>query len=223
MLPYKPFAKNTRLKWLKLSRTNITTLTPDHFYGLSSLKTLSLSRTPLQSISAHSFVPLKALRYLDMDSCNLTRIPQAVTTNCHLSRLNLANNMFHRSGSMPAEVMAMLSGLSQLRIDGNPLTEFPASFLLISRENTRLLRHLLHSTMTLPVWLREPCTPYYWAMHLTNRTTNLKGFVHQYNAEKMRKSGLGYCKEQYEWMMEQIEVYRELEKNSEDVKFNLAF
>ncbi|CCD70769.1 eLRR (extracellular Leucine-Rich Repeat) ONly [Caenorhabditis elegans] len=214
MLPYKPFAKNIKLKWLKLSRTNITTLTPDHFYGLNALKTLSLSRMPIQSISPYSFVPLKSLRYLDMDSCNLTKIPQAVTANCHLARLNVANNMLHRSSSMPPEVMAMLSGLSQLRIEGNPLTEFPASFLLISRENFRLLRQLLHSTMTLPVWLREPCTPYYWSMHLANRTNNLKSFVNQYSEMRMLKSGLGYCKEQYDWMLEQMEVYRELEKNS---------
>ncbi|CAI2318481.1 unnamed protein product [Caenorhabditis sp. 36 PRJEB53466] len=214
MLPYKPFAKNIRLKWLKLSRTNISTLSPDHFFGLSSLKTLSLSRMPIQSISAHAFVPLKALRYLEMDSCNLTRIPLAVTSNCHLARLNLANNLLHRASSMPPEVMAMLSGLSQLRIDGNPLSEFPSSLLLISRENVRLLRHLLHSTMTLPVWLREPCAPYYWAMHLANRTSNLKTFVNQYSDVKMEKNGLGYCREQYEWMMEQMEVYRELEKNS---------
>ncbi|EFO94623.1 hypothetical protein CRE_07032 [Caenorhabditis remanei] len=214
MLPYKPFAKNIRLKWLKLSRTNITTLSPDHFYGLGALKTLSLSRMPIQTISPYSFVPLKSLRYLDMDSCNLTRLPQAVTANCHLARLNVANNMLHRSSSMPPEVMAMLSGLSQLRIDGNPLTEFPASFLLISRENIRLLRHLLHSTMTLPVWLREPCTPYYWSIHLANRTNNLKSFVNQYDEKRMLKNGLGYCKEQYDWMMEQMEVYRELEKNS---------
>ncbi|CAP31570.2 Protein CBR-LRON-6 [Caenorhabditis briggsae] len=214
MLPYKPFAKNIRLKWLKLSRTNISTLSPDHFYGLASLKTLSLSRMPIQTISPYSFVPLKSLRYLDMDSCNLTRIPQAVTANCHLARLNLANNMLHKSSSMPPEVMAMLSGLSQLKIDGNPLMEFPASFLLISRENFRLLRHLLHSTMTLPVWLREPCAPYYWSMHLANRTSNLKSFVNQYDEERMLKSGLGYCREQYDWMLEQMEVYRELEKNS---------
>lgn len=37
---------------------------------------------------------------------------------------------------------------------------------------------------------------------------------------RMLKSGLGYCKEQYDWMLEQMEVYRELEKNSGE---NLLF
>lgn len=128
------------------TKKHFQTLTPDHFYGLNALKTLSLSRMPIQSISPYSFVPLKSLRYLDMDSCNLTKIPQAVTANCHLARLNVANNMLHRSSSMPPEVMAMLSGLSQLRIEGNPLTVcFARGFIAqiisknINHENAHLL------------------------------------------------------------------------------------
>ncbi|CAB3407079.1 unnamed protein product [Caenorhabditis bovis] len=214
MLSYKSFAKNSKLKWLKLSRTNITNLTPDHFHGLTSLKTLSMSKVPLQSISNYAFLPLKSLRYLDLDSCNLTRIPHAVTFNCHLTRLNVANNLFHRSSSLPPEVLSVLSGLAQLRLDGNPLTEFPPSLLLISRENMRLLRHLLHTSMTLPMWSMEPCTPYYWAMHITNRTTTLRSFLAQYDETKMKKRGFGYCKDQFEWIMEQMDIYRELEKTN---------
>ncbi|CAI5439386.1 unnamed protein product [Caenorhabditis angaria] len=214
MLPYKPFAKNNRLKWLKLSKSEIQTLNPDHFFGLSSLKTLTLSKMPLHNISPYAFVPLKNLRYLDMDSCNLTRIPHSVIYNCHLTKLNLANNKFHRSSSLPPEVLAGLSSLSQLRIEGNPLIEFPPSFLLISHQNHRLLRFLLHSTMTLPVWRNEPCTPYYWAMQMQNQTASLRHFILQYSEEKMMKMGLEVCKGQFEWMKEQMDIYKELEKNS---------
>ncbi|KHJ88077.1 hypothetical protein OESDEN_12134 [Oesophagostomum dentatum] len=30
----------------------------------------------------------------------------------------------------------------------------------------------------------------------------------------MEREGLSYCREQYEWMIEEMEVYRDLEKNS---------
>ncbi|CAD6184579.1 unnamed protein product [Caenorhabditis auriculariae] len=222
VLPYKPFVRNTRLKWLKLSGTKINALSPEHFAGLNSLKTLTLSNNVLHSVSPYTFVPLKSLRHLDLDGCHLARVPQAVVFNCALTskqkkndlRLNVANNKFQRGSALPPEVMAMLSGLSQLRLDGNALYEFPPSLLLISTENVRLLRQLLHTSMTLPMWLREPCTPYYWTMQLRNKSTTLKSFLSHYDEERMQKNGLGYCKEQFEWMAEQMDVYRELEKNS---------
>ncbi|CAI4225846.1 unnamed protein product [Auanema sp. JU1783] len=168
-LPYKPFAKNTKLKWLKLDGTNIHTLSTDHFAGLTSLKTLSLSRTPLKVISPYSFLPLKSLKMLNLESTNLTRVPAAVTQNCGLTHLNLANNFLHRHTSLPPETLVMLSSLSQLQIDGNPLMEFPPSLLLLSKDNARLYRQLIQTMTTLPVWTKVSCTPYYWNLHLGNR------------------------------------------------------
>ncbi|VDN34349.1 unnamed protein product, partial [Cylicostephanus goldi] len=93
--------------------------------------------------------------------------------------LNVANNMLHHRSSLPPEVIALLSGLSQIKLDGNPLMvkfstpkvlqEFPPSLFLLSTDNFRLIRQLFQTTTSLPLWTEEPCTPYYWAMHLRNR------------------------------------------------------
>lgn len=70
----------------EIQKSIFQTLSADNFVGLSSLKTLTLSGTPLQSIAPFAFLPLKNLRSLDLQSCNLTRIPLAVTQNCALTQ-----------------------------------------------------------------------------------------------------------------------------------------
>ncbi|CAJ0600472.1 unnamed protein product [Cylicocyclus nassatus] len=213
-LPYKPFHRNTKLKWLKLSGTKITKLNPEHFAGLGTVKSLTLSHTPLDSIDPFAFLPLKSLKTLDLEATNITSVPIAVTQNCGLTHLNVANNMLHHRSSLPPEVIALLSGLSQIKIDGNPLMEFPPSLFLLSTDNFRLIRQLFQTTTSLPLWTEEPCTPYYWAMHLRNRSSSFRHLVSPWNDERMEREGFSYCREQYEWMLEEMEIYRDLEKNN---------
>ncbi|EYC21474.1 hypothetical protein Y032_0019g3843 [Ancylostoma ceylanicum] len=213
-LPYKPFFRNSKLKWIKLSGTRITRLGPEHFAGLGALKSLTLSYTPLISIDPFAFLPLKSLKTLDLEATNITAIPSAVIQNCGLTHLNAAHNMLHRRSSLPPEVIALLSGLSQLKLDGNPLIEFPPSLFLLSTDNFRLIRQLFQTMTSLPVWTEEPCTPYYWAMHLRNRSSSYRQLTSSWSEERMEREGLSYCREQYEWMIEEMEIYRDLEKNS---------
>ncbi|ETN77934.1 leucine Rich repeat-containing domain protein, partial [Necator americanus] len=118
-LPYKPFFRNSKLKWIKLSGTKISKLEPGHFVGLTSLKSLTLSYSPLRSIHPFAFLPLKSLKSLDLEATNITTIPSAIIQNCGLTLLNVAHNMLHGQSSLQPEVVAMLSGLSQLKMDGN--------------------------------------------------------------------------------------------------------
>ncbi|PIO56722.1 leucine Rich repeat-containing domain protein, partial [Teladorsagia circumcincta] len=97
-------------------------LSPENFVGLTSLKSLTLSHSPLHSIAPFAFLPLKSLKTLDLEATNITAIPLAVTQNCGLTHLNVANNILHHRSSLPAEVIALLSGLTLLKLDGNPLT-----------------------------------------------------------------------------------------------------
>nr|CDJ94550.1 Leucine-rich repeat domain containing protein [Haemonchus contortus] len=212
--PVRPFAHNSKLKWLKLSGTNIKELSPKNFVGLGALKSLTLSYSPLQSIAPFAFLPLKSLKTLDLEATNISAIPLAVTQNCGLSHLNVANNILHHRSSLPPEVVVLLSGLTLLKLDGNPLTEFPPSLFTLSTDNFRLIRQLVQTMTSLPVWTEEPCTPYYWAMHLRNRSMTFRNLVSTWSDSRMKREGLAYCREQYEWMIEEMEVYRDLEKNS---------
>ncbi|EPB80251.1 leucine Rich repeat-containing domain protein [Ancylostoma ceylanicum] len=200
-LPYKPFFRNSKLKWIKLSGTRITRLGPEHFAGLGALKSLTLSYTPLISIDPFAFLPLKSLKTLDLEATNITAIPSAVIQNCGLTHLNAAHNMLHRRSSLPPEVIALLSGLSQLKLDGNPLIEFPPSLFLLSTDNFRLIRQLFQTMTSLPVWTEEPSSSY-------------RQLTSSWSEERMEREGLSYCREQYEWMIEEMEIYRDLEKNS---------
>ncbi|VDO43012.1 unnamed protein product [Haemonchus placei] len=214
ILPVRPFAHNSKLKWLKLSGTSIKELSPKNFVGLGALKSLTLSYSPLQSIAPFAFLPLKSLKTLDLEATNISAIPLAVTQNCGLSHLNVANNILHHRSSLPPEVIVLLSGLTLLKLDGNPLTEFPPSLFTLSTGNFRLIRQLVQTMTSLPVWTEEPCTPYYWAMHLRNRSLTFRNLVSTWSDSRMKQEGLAYCREQYEWMIEEMEVYRDLEKNS---------
>ncbi|KIH47705.1 leucine Rich repeat-containing domain protein, partial [Ancylostoma duodenale] len=85
-LPYKPFFRNSKLKWIKLSGTKIARLGPEHFAGLGALKSLTLSYNPLDSIDPFAFLPLKSLKTLDLEATNITAIPSAVIQNCGLTQ-----------------------------------------------------------------------------------------------------------------------------------------
>ncbi|KAK6740702.1 hypothetical protein RB195_008886 [Necator americanus] len=189
-------------------------LEPGHFVGLTSLKSLTLSYSPLRFIHPFAFLPLKSLKSLDLEATNITTIPSAIIQNCGLTLLNVAHNMLHGQSSLQPEVVAMLSGLSQLKMDGNPLSEFPPSLFLLSTDNFRLIRQIFQTMTSLPLWTEEPCTPYYWAMHLRNRSSTFRHLVLAWSEERMEREGLSYCREQYEWMIEDLEIYRDFEKSS---------
>ncbi|WKY00649.1 hypothetical protein Q1695_015015 [Nippostrongylus brasiliensis] len=194
-LPHRPFVRNSRLKWLKLSHTKIKTISPENFVGLTSLKSLTLSFSPIHAITPFAFLPMKSLKTLDLEATNITVVPAAVTQNCALTHLNLANNMLHRRASFPPE-------------------EFPPALFLLSTDNFRLIRQLMQTMASLPVWIEEPCTPYYWALHLRNRSQPFRNLVSPWSERRMEQEHLSFCREQYEWMIQGVEIYRDLEKNS---------
>ncbi|KAK6047694.1 leucine Rich repeat-containing domain protein [Cooperia oncophora] len=214
VLPYRPFARNSKLKWLKLSGTDIKELSPENFVGLSSLKSLTLSHSPLRSIAPFAFLPLKSLKTLDLEATNISAIPLAVTQNfCDV----LNNIPHHRSFHFQLMVMCFCcQALTLHEVGRQPLnTNFPShSLFILSTDNFRLIRQLVQTMTSLPVWTEEPCTPYYWAMHLRNRSLSFRNLVSSWNDKRMEEEGLAHCREQYEWMIEEMEIYRDLEKNS---------
>ncbi|GMR56443.1 hypothetical protein PMAYCL1PPCAC_26638 [Pristionchus mayeri] len=213
-LPVGVFDANSKLKWLKLDHTKIEILLPEHLNGLGQLRTLSLSHTPLRVINSHAFVPLKSLRVLNLNACNLTEIPNAVTHLCQLTHLNLAENLFRDSHSLPSDVMIHLSSLSQLSLEGNPLKDFPPGLLLLSSLNTRLVRDTIRTLTMLPVWSAEPCTPFYFNMHLENSSVALRNLVMPWSNKRMMDSGLAHCRAQYEDLTASTDVYFEIERSS---------
>ncbi|CAJ0565367.1 unnamed protein product, partial [Mesorhabditis spiculigera] len=213
-LPARAFANNRRLKYLKLSHTFIQTLQPGALTGLPSLRSLALDHTPLHTIHPLALVSLKNLKSLNLESANLTKIPSAITSLCHLTHVNLGFNLLHSASSLPPEVLVHLSSLSDLRLDGNPIQEFPPGVLLLSTSNTRLLRQIVHTFTSLPVWSSDRCTPYYFNMHLRNSSSALRHLVSQWSEVRMKAQGLGMCRERYEWMRSGDDVYEELERSS---------
>uniref|UniRef100_A0A7E4VDJ7 LRRCT domain-containing protein n=1 Tax=Panagrellus redivivus TaxID=6233 RepID=A0A7E4VDJ7_PANRE len=214
-LPEKAFQLNDRLKVLNLNHNYLSQLKLEHFVGLTTLRTLNLAHNPIQSVDPFAFLPLaKALRALNFNSCNLTRIPLAVTQCCHLEMLDLADNKLYNSDSMPPEVLALTAGLKHLGFERNPLLRLPEGLFLIPESNQAMLLEVLDTLIQLPVWRKEPCTPYLWHLHLTNSSIPLRRKTALWNPDRMRREGLSHCEFLYERVLENLILYRELAENS---------
>lgn len=70
---------------------------------------------------------------------------------------------------MPPEILALLAEIKNLEFERNPLLKLPEGLFLIPTANEATLGHILDTLIHLPVWRNQPCTPYMWHIHLTNR------------------------------------------------------
>ncbi|KAI1731157.1 leucine rich repeat domain-containing protein [Ditylenchus destructor] len=217
-LPPKGFT-NTKLKHLKLAHNRIKTLKADHLTGLNGLRSLSLSGNPLDGgIDLFAFLPVKWMKSIEMDGCNLTQLPLALTQCCLLTSLSVNNNLFYTRDSMPAEVLALLSHLRHLGFERNPLKELPPGIFIFNPttgiHNNEILAEILDTLIQLPVWIAEPCTPFMWNLHLANSSEELRERVSVWNKKRMHREKLGHCQQLYETIIDGQGMYRELVENS---------
>uniref|UniRef100_A0AC35FV11 Uncharacterized protein n=1 Tax=Panagrolaimus sp. PS1159 TaxID=55785 RepID=A0AC35FV11_9BILA len=214
-LPPKPFQLNSKLKNLNLAFNEIEEIQLEHFIGLETLRTLSFSNNPIKGIEPFAFLPLsKSLRSLKFNSCNLTRIPLAITQCCLLESLEINDNRLYEADSMPPEILALIAEIKNLEFERNPLMKFPDGLFLFPAGNEATLSNILDTLIQLPVWRKEPCTPFMWNIHLSNSSSNLRRKVAIWDKNRMRRENLKHCEFLYERIIENLSLYRELAENS---------
>uniref|UniRef100_A0A914XWG5 Uncharacterized protein n=1 Tax=Panagrolaimus superbus TaxID=310955 RepID=A0A914XWG5_9BILA len=214
-LPLKPFQLNSKLKYLNVAFNELEDLQLEHFIGLETLRTLSLSNNPIKGVEPFAFLPLsKSLRSLKLNSCNLTRIPLAITQCCLLEALEINDNRLFEADSMPPEILALIAEIKHLEFERNPLMKFPEGLFLFPAGNEATLSHILDTLIQLPVWRKEPCTPFMWHIHLSNSSSNLRRKVAIWDKNRMRRENLKHCEFLYERIIENLSLYRELAENS---------
>ena len=109
---------------LQLLSTEIKSLQPGDFSGLTALATLFLNSNELSSLPDGVFSGLTALENLRLDNNELTSLPAGVFSGLTaLEVLRLENNELT---SLPAGVFSGLTALEWLRLDNNELTSLPA-------------------------------------------------------------------------------------------------
>eukprot|EP01104_Vermistella_antarctica_P007707 TRINITY_DN188_c3_g1_i1.p1 TRINITY_DN188_c3_g1~~TRINITY_DN188_c3_g1_i1.p1 ORF type:complete len:1205 (+),score=279.57 TRINITY_DN188_c3_g1_i1:448-4062(+) len=97
--------------------------------------------TPAQELAARMETSLKT-RLLDLETKNLTAVPEGVSDLHSLTSLNLSNN---RIADLPVETFASLTNLVTLRINNNKLTLVPDVSALCDLQRLDLGKNRLHS------------------------------------------------------------------------------
>ncbi|CAB9497885.1 leucine Rich Repeat [Seminavis robusta] len=109
------------LQVLDLSRTNISGTLPTGLASLSNLQELSLDYTPISGTLPSWISSLSNLQVLSMDHANLQgSLPEELFNLTHLKILQLPMAGF--SGSIPPYVIAKLTDLERLDLNGNNFT-----------------------------------------------------------------------------------------------------
>lgn len=156
-------------------------LVPEQLSGLHTLKFLSLSNNPIQRLDPFTFLPARMIKTLELNDCNLTSIPLSVTQCCLLTRsdsllleifvssLSISGNLFYERTSLTTEVLALLSHVDYLNFERNPLVQLPYGLFLLDRSKHQLMKSIVDTLLTLPVWHNEPCALFLWNIHLKDR------------------------------------------------------
>ncbi|CAF4466259.1 unnamed protein product [Rotaria sp. Silwood2] len=120
MIP--PF-NHTKVRFLSLQDTLLTSAEIPSSYRGSLLQTISLSNNKIRSISEEDFVMLRGstLRKLHIDSASISKIDQnAFIALTQLQALSLKNNQLKS-----CEFLSTLPLLSSIELDGNQFTSLP--------------------------------------------------------------------------------------------------
>ncbi len=146
------FAGLSGLGILRLDNNSLSSLPAGVFSGLSRLRTLRLNRNALSSLPADVFSDLSNLERLTLDNNSLSSLPTGVFSGLSdLERLRLDNNSL---SSLPTGVFSGLSGggLTELKLSGNPGSDFTLTLQLKRTDNTDLTAT---DPATVKVWVAE--------------------------------------------------------------------
>lgn len=105
-------------------------------------------------------------------------------------------------------MLALISHVDHLNFERNPLVKLPYGLFLLDKSKHQLMKSIIDTILTLPLWHQEPCALFLWNIHLKDSPPDVKKRVQAWNTNRMRIEKMTHCQQLYESIMNQLEMYR---------------